>query len=186
MSKYIFWIVALVMLFPLLVNAQEEEKLMKKRSFRLGKIEVEQQKKGVLLGYQAGRVGMLDIGAEQQWKKIRLKKPMTYAANARLNYNLSSHVMGYQVGGWYKPGRFNFTYGGHLSMYTDFDSFRYGLGPEIGYKLAGFHFVHGYNLMLGNKEMQVFNPIYVGVRYFVPVKKKTTVRRIKPEPKVKK
>jgi hypothetical protein len=174
-------LLGVIFYFMYLATYGQEEK--KKFSLRLGKIEVEQRKKGMLLGYQAGRVGFLDVGMEQQWKKVRIKKPMTYAANASIEYNLANHVLGYQVGGWYKPGRFNFTYGGHLSFYTDFESFRYGIGPEIGYKLAGFHFLNGYNLLLGNQEMKIYNPIYVSVRYFIPIKKKTTITRVKPEPK---
>jgi len=76
---------------------------------------------------------------------------------------------------WQKTGRVNLTYGGNLVYYTNFHGLqRYGLGPAVGFRFAGFHLINGYNLLLGDKEFKNVNKLYITLRYFFPLEHKFT------------
>src|SRR5207302_2766620 len=104
-------------------------------------------------------------------------------ASANFEYNFGHNVLGYKVGLWQKTGRVNLTYGGNLVYYTNFHGGqRYGLGPAVGFRFAGFHLINGYNLLFGNKasdkgsenEFTDVNKVYITLRYFFPVQHKFT------------
>jgi hypothetical protein len=76
---------------------------------------------------------------------------------------------------WMKHGRVNLTYGGNLLYYSDFRGLhRYGIGPAVGFRLAGFHLINGYNFLGGDKELEGVNTLYITLRYYFPVENKFT------------
>ncbi len=154
------------------------------------KIEVYTRKTGVLVGFQQAKYFNLELGLEHQWKKIRLKKPWTYAVHGRLEYALKQNVIGYKCGVWMKQGRLDFTYGLQGGYYSnaEFGGGNFVFGPELGLKLIGFHFFAGYQYRVKNNELDMedvvvngrivgINPVYVGVRYFLAKNRKTKVKK---------
>ena len=137
-----------------------------------------QRNYGAIVGLQRGKVTSLEFGAEMHWRKIAFRKPAITGATANLEYNFGHHVLGYKVGVWQKTGRVNLTYGGNAVYFTNFKGGqRYGLGPAVGFRFAGFHFVNGYNILLGNKESKdalYANTLYISLRYYFPVDNKFT------------
>ena len=134
-----------------------------------------QRNHGAILGLQRGGVTALVLGAEAHWRKLSLNNPTIIGATANLGYNFGKHVIGYQAGMWMKRGRVNLTYGGNLVYYSNFKGLqRYGLGPAVGFRLAGFHLINGYNFLAGDKELEGANSLYVTLRYYFPVENKFT------------
>lgn len=134
-----------------------------------------QRNYGAIVGLQRGNITSLELGAEMHWRKIAFRKPAITGATANLEYNFGHHVLGYKVGMWQKTGRVNLTYGGNLVYFTNFKGLqRYGLGPAVGFRFAGFHLINGYNLLLGDKEFKDVNKLYMTLRYYFPVDNKFT------------
>ncbi len=133
---------------------------------------------GLIGGVERGKFTFLELGIEQHWKKFKLKRAPTFAINANMEYNFGYNVLGYNAGAWLKIGRVNLTYGFTLNYITDFTRTRYGLGPQIGFRLLGFHLVNGYNFLFGNKDLQNINKFYVGLRYFFPIRSRTRVENV--------
>lgn len=130
---------------------------------------------GAIVGLQRGRSTFIELGGEAHWRKIGLKKPYIYGATANLEYNFGHHIIGYKAGMWMKHGRVNLTYGGNISYYTDFnDNNQFGIGPAVGFRLLGFHFINGYNFLIGDKEVKGPNTLYVTLRYYFPIDNKFT------------
>lgn len=130
---------------------------------------------GMIGGLQRGNITSIELGAEGHWRKISFKKPHVLGATANMEYNFGNHIIGYKAGMWYKKGRVNLTYGGNLAYYNDFNGrSRYGLGPAVGFRLAGFHLVNGYNFLAGDKELTTVNKLYMSLRYYFPVDNKFT------------
>ena len=157
--------------------------------FSLSKKKLLQRNHGAILGLQRGGVTAIEIGAEAHWRKLSLSNPTIIGATANLGYNFGKHVIGYQAGMWMKRGRVNLTYGGNLVYYSNFKGLhRYGLGPAVGFRLAGFHLINGYNFMAGDKELEGANTLYVTLRYYFPVENKFTWDRktIKKKERAKK
>jgi hypothetical protein len=74
-----------------------------------------------------------------------------------------------------KRSRINFTYGGNVVYFSNFKGLqRYGVGPSIGFRLAGFHLINGYNFLAGDKELEGANTLYMSLRYYFPIKNKFT------------
>ncbi len=129
---------------------------------------------GAIIGLQKGKNTALELGAEAHWRKLSLSKSKIVGATTNLEYNFSNHVIGYKAGAWMKHGRVNLTYGGNAVYFSDFNGRqRYGLGPAVGFRLAGFHLINGYNFLAGDKEMEA-NTLYVSLRYYFPVDNKFT------------
>lgn len=162
------YIVLFVMFLPFLSVGQHTTELGLPKAFERSDFKINTRKFGVLLGYQQGQYAFFELGAEHQWKKLKLVKPKTYTLNANLEYNFTNKVLGYKLSGWMKVGRLNLTYGANACLYTNFEENKFGMGPAIGYKLLGFHFINGYNFMFNrDKEgFDEFNTIYISVRYF--------------------
>lgn len=134
-----------------------------------------QRNHGAILGLQRGGVTAIELGAEAHWRKLSLSNPTIIGATANLGYNFGKHVIGYQAGMWMKRGRVNLTYGGNLVYYSNFKGLhRYGLGPAVGFRFAGFHLINGYNFLGGDKELEGANTLYVTIRYYFPVENKFT------------
>lgn len=133
---------------------------------------------GMIGGVERGKFTFVELGIEQHFKKFKLKRAPTFALNANMEYNFGHNILGYNAGAWLKIGRVNLTYGFTLNYITDFEKSRYGLGPQIGFRLLGFQLVNGYNFLFGNKELKTVNTFYVGLRFFFPVKSKTTVENV--------
>ena len=134
-----------------------------------------QNNRGAIIGLQRGAVTAIEIGAEAHWRKLSLSNSRIIGATANLGYNFGKHIIGYQAGMWMKHGRVNLTYGGNLIYYSNFNGLsRYGAGPAVGFRLAGFHLINGYNFLAGDKEMEGANTLYITLRYYFPVKNKFT------------
>ena len=141
----------------------------------LAKRTLYQRNYGAILGLQRGNITSVEFGGEMHWRKMGLRKPKITGSTANLEYNFGHHVLGYKIGAWQKTGRVNLTYGGNLVYFTNFNGLqRYGLGPAVGFRLAGFHLINGYNLLLGDKEMKDVNKLYMTLRYYFPIDNKFT------------
>jgi hypothetical protein len=134
-----------------------------------------QRNSGAIVGLQRGRFTSIEFGGEAHWRKISIKKPHILGANASMEYNFINNIIGYKAGIWQKRGRVNLTYGANLVYFTDFKGkSRYGAGPAVGFRLAGFHFINGYNFLAGNRELTKVNTLYVSLRYYFPIENKFT------------
>lgn len=133
---------------------------------------------GMIGGVERGKFTFIELGVEQHFKKFKLRRSPTFALNANMEYNFGHNILGYNAGAWLKIGRVNLTYGFTVNYITDFEKYRYGLGPQIGFRLLGFQFLSGYNILFGNKELQNVNTLYVGLRFFFPIRSKTTVENV--------
>jgi hypothetical protein len=134
-----------------------------------------QRNSGAIVGIQRGNITSIEFGGEMHWRKMAFRKPTITGVTANLEYNFGHHVLGYKAGIWQKKGRVNLTYGGNLVYFTNFNGLqRYGLGPAVGFRFAGFHLVNGFNLLLGDKEFKDVNKLYIALRYYFPVDNKFT------------
>ena len=132
-----------------------------------------QRNMGVILGLQKGASTFIEFGGEAHWRKISLRKPRITGATVSMEYNFGDHVVGYKAGGWMKQGRINFTYGANLVYFTDFKGLaQYGVNPAIGFRLAGFHLTNGFNILMGDNELEGPNTLYLSLRYYFPVRNK--------------
>lgn len=134
-----------------------------------------QRNTGAIIGVQRGAGTAFELGAEAHWRKLSLSNSRIVGATTNLEYNFSEHIIGYKIGAWVKKGRVNLTYGGNLVYFSDFEGGqRYGLGPSVGFRLAGFHLINGYNILAGDKDMKGANTLYMSLRYYFPVDNKFT------------
>lgn len=134
-----------------------------------------QRNYGAILGLQRGNITSIEFGGEMHWRKVAFRKPKITGATANLEYNFGHHVLGYKLGAWQKQGRVNLTYGGNVVYFTNFNGLqRYGLGPAVGFRLAGFHLTNGYNILLGDNELKDVNKLYMSLRYYFPIDNKFT------------
>lgn len=141
-----------------------------------------QRNYGAIIGLQRGRYTSFELGAEAHWRKMSLRKPRILGATANMEYNFGNHVMGYKAGMWMKQGRVNLTYGANVMYFTDFnDKNSFGIGPSVGFRFLGFHFLNGYNFLTRSKsendekpEPLKANTLYVSLRYYFPVQNKFT------------
>ena len=134
-----------------------------------------QRNRGAIIGLQRGAVSAIELGAEAHWRKLSLTNPTIIGATANLGYNFGHHTIGYQAGMWMKRGRVNLTYGGNLLYYSNFKGLhRYGIGPAVGFRLAGFHLINGYNFLAGDKELEGANTLYITLRYYFRLENKFT------------
>lgn len=123
------------------------------------------RKSGPYLGIQRGKYTIMELGAEMQWKKVRLKTAQTHAVHMGFNYNFKYNVLGYDLGYWVKPSRLGLTYGGNLVLRTDFNETRVGFAPVVGYKLFGFHLQTGYHFLTRSSTFTTTNGFFVRLRF---------------------
>ena len=134
-----------------------------------------QNNRGAIVGLQRGVVTAIEMGAEAHWRKLSLSNSRIIGATANLGYNFGKHIIGYRAGMWMKHGRVNLTYGGSLIYYSNFKGLNsYGAGPAVGFRLAGFHLINGYNFLAGDKGLEGANTLYITLRYYFPVENKFT------------
>jgi hypothetical protein len=155
-------------------------------SFSLSSIpaKLRQRNYGMILGLQRGASTAIELGGEAHWRKISLRNPVITGASANLEYSFGNHVIGYKAGVWRKQGRVNLTYGANVAYFTNFKGLhKYGGGPAIGFRLAGFHFINGYNFLGGDKELKEVNTLYVTLRYYFPLQNKFTWDKKSPKQK---
>ena len=146
-----------------------------------------QRNHGMILGLQQGSSTSIELGGEAHWRKMALTKPRINGASVNMEYNFGNHVIGYKAGMWTKHGRVNLTYGANLVYFNNFKGLnRYGLGPAVGFRLAGFHLINGYNFLAGDKELDKVNTLYMTLRYYFPLENKFTWDRKTMKKKEKK
>jgi hypothetical protein len=114
---------------------------------------------------QRGEYLILELGVEQQWKKIKLKTAKTQALSTGFNYNFKYNVLGYDAGYWIKPSRVGLTYGANVIFRTNFDENRVGIAPVVGYKLYGFHFQTGYHFLTPASNFDETNRFFISLRF---------------------
>lgn len=149
-------------------------------------LKISVRKRGPYFGLQQGAFTFAELGGEMQWKQVKWKKPTTYALNAGALYKLTNNVFGFNAGAWRKHGRFDFTYGVNLAYRTDFQYNSFGLGPVVGYKVWGFHFLAGYDFLSQRKYFREANTLYVAARFLLVSERKSTWEWRKRENKKKK
>lgn len=108
-------------------------------------------KSGAYIGIQSGRYYTGEVGAERQWKQGKLMSPNTHALHFGVNYTYDFYkwkpILGYDLGYWYRGSNLGMTYGGTLCMRTNFQDYRFGITPTLGYKIWQLHIQTGYQLL---------------------------------------
>lgn len=133
-----------------------------------------QKNHGAIIGIQKGAGTAFEMGYEMHWRKMSLFNPHISGATANMEYDFGNHLIAYKAGMWMKQGRINLTYGGNLVYFNNFNGMsKYGIGPSVGFRFAGFHFVNGFNMLAGDKDLKV-NTLYTSLRYYFPVDNKFT------------
>lgn len=126
-------------------------------------IDIRVKKTGPYFGLQQGKYLIPEFGAERQWKRVKLKSPVTHAVHMGFNYNFKHKVLGYDVGYWIKTHRVGLTYGANLFYRTNFESDRIGIAPVIGYKFWLLHLQTGWHLMARPKSFET-NTVFISLR----------------------
>ncbi len=147
------------------------------------KLKLSRTKYGMLLGYQQGKYTGAELGVEFQWKEVKLKKPLTIAGAINMEYHFDARVLGYKIGPWVKFGRMDFTYGVNMVAFSDFEHWRIGFQPALGFKLVGFHFLTGYNFAYGPSAFEEYNKLHVSARYFISRSRKLHVKKVEKNKK---
>jgi len=158
---------------------------LKKEKKKEPLLKISVRKSGPYFGLQQGAFTFAELGGEMQWKRVKLKNPTTYGINAGALYNLTNNVFGLNAGGWRKHGRFDFTYGVNLAYRTDFNQNSIGLGPVVGYKIWGFHFLAGFDMLTNRKTFREANTLYVAARFLLVTDRKAKWEWRKREQKKK-
>ena len=150
-------------------NKNENEKDKK------DKLKLYQSSRGIMLGYERGRVDMLQLGYHYNWKKIRLQKPVIHATEAYLDISPFEGVYGARAAYWQRQGRLKFTYGANLGYFTNFRESTLAIGPSVGIRILGIHGQAGYNL-LSNPNVEA-NRLYVSLSVFFPQHTKISTKK---------
>lgn len=153
-----------VFCLPLLCMGQQLDKPLASSPNKLLGASLNVVKTGPYIGLQQGKYLFLELGAERQWRKIRILKAQTHAVHMGFNYNFRYNVLGYDVGYWYRPSRLGLTYGGNLFFRTDFNNPKVGFAPVIGYKFWWLHLQTGYHFMPRPKEFET-NTFFISLRF---------------------
>lgn len=123
------------------------------------------RKSGPYIGLIQGKYMLPEFGYEMQWKRVRLKKPITHAGHMGFNYNFQRNVLGYDAGYWLKIGRMDLTYGANLIFRTDFDKNAVGLAPVVGFKIWQLHLQTGYHFLTSPARDMETNTFFVSLRF---------------------
>lgn len=151
------------------------ERPIEGQALRLPKVSI--TKSGPFIGIQRGRYTVLELGAERQWKRLKLVKPITHAALIGMHYNFLHNVIGADMGYWFKIGRLNFTYGANLVYRSNFDVNSFGFAPVIGYKIFQFHLQAGYHFLTKPKYEFETNKLFVSLRFVLINNRDLDVKR---------
>jgi hypothetical protein len=122
-------------------------------------------KYGPFIGLEQGSYMNVHFGLERHVKQLKLIKPNTWAINTQFDYNFKRSMAGMQTGFWFKTSRADLTYGLRMVWQTDFDNHRFGVSPNIGYKILQAHFQLGCNLLSRNDQMAKWNTFYASLRW---------------------
>ncbi len=133
--------------------------------FDLSDIELDVHKIGPYLGLQQGKFSSIEFGAEYQHKNVKLIRPTTYSLHFGFNYNFSNNLLGYDLGYWYKAGRFNLTYGVNAIFRTDYTNNAIGFAPVVGYKVGQLHLQTGYNFLSRTNPHFPCNSFFMTIRF---------------------
>lgn len=170
-SVYRFVILSLTLMSLFKANAGDKKKLFPEYSVT---------KYGTVLGIQRGNFFNVELGVERRHKQIKLKNPNSWALNGVLEYAWESNTMGLKLGSWFKTGRTGLTYGANLLGVSDFENFRPGIAPSIGFSIRGIHAQASYNAILLNKELIPYNTLHLSIKLFISrssqIHKKETAR----------
>jgi len=139
------------------------------------KIEKTIVKTGPYFGVQSGRFYAGEIGMERQWKQGKLKSPSTHAAHFGVNYSYDfsnwNPILGYDIGYWHRKDNISMTFGGTLCVRTNFEQYRYGFTPVIGYKVWQIHLQTGYQFLFpilkSSDNYFPANTIFLSARFVV-------------------
>lgn len=128
-------------------------------------IDIRVRKMGPYFGLEQGKYLVGEMGGELQFKKVKLVKPKTHAIHFGANYNIPNNVLGFSSGYWFKPGRFDLTFGADLAFRSNFDAERIGAGPVLGYKIFGFHLRVGYIFLTPSQNFIETNELFINLRF---------------------
>ncbi|MFT7344197.1 MAG: hypothetical protein ACI9XP_000780 [Lentimonas sp.] len=156
---------------------QESLVFLSQSLFKLPKIEL--KRSGPYLGLQKGMYNVAEFGAEKQWTRVKLIRPVTHAARLGFNYNFKRNVIGYDLGYWFKTGRLNLTYGANLVARSDFSKTQFGIAPNIGYKFLQFHLQTGYHFFGADTNPIETNTLYISLKWVIINKRKLDIDRKK-------
>lgn len=130
-------------------------------------------KKGPYFGYQLGKYNYLELGVELMQKEVKLIRPITHAAQFGMNINLFNETVGYELGYWRKASRVDMSYGLRACYMTNFDTGRFGLVPNIGYRLGAFHLQTGYYFYFPQVDTDFLaNTLFLSLRFTLVNKRK--------------
>lgn len=130
-------------------------------------------KTGPYFGIQSGIFYAGEIGIERQWKQGKLISPNTHAMHFGANYTYDFYswnpVLGYDIGYWYRGSNLGLTYGGSVCMRSNFQDYRFGIVPTIGYKVWQIHIQTGYHILYPFKRSDansfVTNTLFLSARF---------------------
>ena len=145
--------------------------------FKLPKIEF--NRSGPYIGLQKGLYTVAEFGAEKQWTRVKLVRPVTHAARLGFNYNFKRNVVGYDLGYWFKIGRLNLTYGALLVARSDFSTTQFGIAPNIGYKFLQFHLQTGYHVLNRVAVPIETNQLYIALKWVIINRRELDIERRK-------
>jgi hypothetical protein len=133
---------------------------------------------GPIIGVETGKYTFFEIGAEYHKRRIKFKNPKLYSIGGNFAYNFGTNTAAYKLNFWTKQNRVDLTYGASIVYFTDFDFYRIGVAPTIGFRLFGFHLITGYNLTVGD-ELDTYNPLFIALRFFIPSENKLKFKKKK-------
>ena len=126
-------------------------------------LDIRIRKTGPYFGLQQGKYLVPEIGLEQQWKRVKLKRPLTHAVHTGFNYNIKHKVLGYDAGYWIKTHRIGLTYGANIFYRTNFTTDRFGVAPVIGFKFWLLHLQTGYQIFAKRKTFDA-STLFISLR----------------------
>ena len=108
-------------------------------------------KTGPYVGVQSGRYYAGEVGMERQWKEGKLIGPNTHALHFGVNYTYDftrfNPILGYDLGYWFRDNNIGMTFGGTICMRSNFQDYRFGITPTLGYKIWQLHIQTGYHFL---------------------------------------
>ncbi len=128
-------------------------------------LEISEYKLGPYFGYQTGRYGVIEFGYHGQYKRIKLRKPVTLSGTAGVNYDIFRNVVGYDLGVWGKIGRVSPTLGLSLIYRSDFEVSKTGIAPAIGFSFGPLYVQAGYQWLNKRSLDLETNTLFVGARF---------------------
>jgi len=141
--------------------------------FASKKIEKTIVKTGPYFGVQSGRFYAGEIGMERQWKQGKLKSPSTNALHFGVNYSYDfsnlNPILGYDIGYWFRKDNISMTLGGTLCARTNFEQYRFGFAPVVGYKVWQIHLQTGYQFLFPMRKSSInyfpANNVFLSARF---------------------